>query len=394
MSDIAIQTTSLTKTYRHADTKKNFNALHKLSIKIKKGERVAIIGENGAGKSTLLKLLSRVTPPTEGEIRLNGRLGTLLEAGSGFHPEFTGAENIYLNGSILGMSREEIRLKFEDMVDFAQIKDWLQTPLKHYSSGMQVRLGFAVAAFLEPEILLVDEALAVGDLAFQKKSLAKMEDLVEQNGKTIVFVSHDLAAAGQLCERGIVLQKGEMVFDGEIEKAIEKYLTLGDRQLSSWRRKNVFDLTQHPQANKHIGLEKAEVLVNKEKTVIFHTGNKVTFNLYFERKKEMDRHTFSLKIRDPRGRYVCDWHSSVIGAQLQNLPEKFMLQIEIDDLMLYGEGKYQIDFEFSSQEINYKMESVAFLDVLATDWYQTTSLPNTRNNVFLPRKISCQMKKV
>lgn len=213
-----------TKSILGLEKKEEFWALSGIDFSIKKGEVVGIIGNNGAGKSTLLKILSQITPPTEGEIVLRGRVGSLLEVGTGFHPELTGRENIFLNGAILGMKRQEIANKFEQIVEFAGIEKFLDTPVKHYSSGMYVRLAFSVAAHMEPDILLVDEVLAVGDTEFQKKCLGKMEEVTKKEGRTILFISHNLAAIQLLCEKTIVLQKGKIGFNGETEKAIEYYL--------------------------------------------------------------------------------------------------------------------------------------------------------------------------
>ena len=199
-------------------------ALKDISLDIMEGEVVGIIGKNGAGKSTLLKLLSMVTAPTTGEIRVHGRLASLLEVGTGFHQEMTGRENIFMNGSIMGMTRAEINSKLDDIVDFAGVERYLDTPVKRYSSGMIVRLGFAVAAFLEPEILVVDEVLAVGDAEFQKKAIGKMQEVSRGEGRTVLFVSHNMAAVRSLCQRGIVLEKGEMAFDGTAEDAVEFYI--------------------------------------------------------------------------------------------------------------------------------------------------------------------------
>jgi lipopolysaccharide transport system ATP-binding protein len=201
-------------------------ALKDVSLSVQHGEVVGLIGRNGAGKSTLLKILSRITRPTEGRAVIKGRVGSLLEVGTGFHPELTGRENVYLNGAILGMHRTEIDHKFDEIVAFAEIEKFLDTPVKHYSSGMYVRLAFAVAAHLEPEILLVDEVLAVGDAAFQKKCLGKMGDVV-QEGRTVLFVSHNMRAIKSLCSRVILLEGGELVLDDQAEVAIARYLSTG-----------------------------------------------------------------------------------------------------------------------------------------------------------------------
>jgi lipopolysaccharide transport system ATP-binding protein len=200
-----------------------FWALRDISFDVSPGDRVGIIGRNGAGKSTLLKILSRITEPTEGRVRLRGRVASLLEVGTGFHPELTGRENIFLNGAVLGMTKVEIRRKFDEIVNFAEVEKFLDTPVKRYSSGMYVRLAFAVAAHLEPEILVVDEVLAVGDAAFQRKCLGKMEDVASQEGRTVLFVSHNMAAIQTLCRRAIWLNEGKVERDGEPEPVINAY---------------------------------------------------------------------------------------------------------------------------------------------------------------------------
>ncbi|MGI0488912.1 ABC transporter ATP-binding protein [Pantanalinema rosaneae CENA516] len=201
-----------------------FWALREVSFEIRQGDRVGIVGRNGAGKSTLLKILSRITEPSRGEVRLQGRVASLLEVGTGFHPELTGRENIFLNGAILGMSKAEIRRKFDEIVAFAEVERFLDTPVKRYSSGMYVRLAFAVAAHLEPEILIVDEVLAVGDVQFQSKCLGKMQD-VAQHGRTVLFVSHNMAAVRQLCTSAILLQQGELIMTGTGEQVVSRFLS-------------------------------------------------------------------------------------------------------------------------------------------------------------------------
>src|SRR5690349_18057894 len=206
------------------DRQEEFWALRDVTFEVKRGDVVGIIGRNGAGKSTLLKILSRITEPSEGRVLIKGRVASLLEVGTGFHPELTGRENIFLNGAILGMTRAEIKKKFDEIVAFAEVDKYLDTPVKRYSSGMYVRLAFAVAAHLEPEILIVDEVLAVGDAEFQKKCLGKMED-VSRGGRTVLFVSHDTGSVARLCDSGIMLNEGKIEFQGEVVTVVTRYQT-------------------------------------------------------------------------------------------------------------------------------------------------------------------------
>jgi lipopolysaccharide transport system ATP-binding protein len=214
------------------DDIEEFWALKDVSFEVKQGEVIGIIGKNGAGKSTLLKIVSRITEPTRGRIRLCGRVASLLEVGTGFHPELTGRENIFLNGAILGITRREIREKFDQIVDFAEVNKFLDTPVKHYSSGMYVRLAFAVAAHLEPEILIIDEVLAVGDAEFQKKCLGKLDEVSRRQGRTVLFVSHNLGAMAALTSRGILLESGSIVKSGEVAGIISSYLSHAQNQSS------------------------------------------------------------------------------------------------------------------------------------------------------------------
>ena len=225
-------------------------ALKDISFDVNQGEVVGIIGKNGAGKSTLLKLLSRITSPTTGEIRAKGRIASLLEVGTGFHGDLTGRENIYMNGAIMGMTRSEITRKLDEIIDFAGGERYIDTPVKRYSSGMFVRLGFAVAAFLDPEILVVDEVLAVGDAEFQRKAIGKMKDVAHGEGRTVLFVSHNMAAVKSLCTRGILLENGQMLFDGVIDDTIVNYVnrfqSLGGKHIIDgicWK-KNYIDITK------------------------------------------------------------------------------------------------------------------------------------------------------
>jgi len=256
-----------------------FWALKDLNFEIQQGDRVGIIGRNGAGKSTLLKILSRITEPSTGRITLNGRVASLLEVGTGFHPELTGRENIFLNGAILGMSRVEIRRKFDEIVDFSGVEKFLDTPVKRYSSGMYVRLAFAVAAHLEPEILVVDEVLAVGDAEFQKKCLGKMEDVSKKEGRTVLFVSHNMGAMTALCTKGILLNKGKATYQGAMQSTISEYLS----HFSKTTRKVEYELKNAPQGN-GIKFLFAEVrpIEKQRETDHFEIGDAIEFEFAFQ----------------------------------------------------------------------------------------------------------------
>jgi lipopolysaccharide transport system ATP-binding protein len=253
-------------------------ALKDVSFEVKRGEVIGIIGANGAGKSTLLKILNRITEPTSGGADIYGRVGALLEVGTGFHSELTGRENIFLNGAILGMSRAEIRQKFEEIVAFAEIEKFLDTPVKRYSSGMYVRLAFAVAAHLEPEILLIDEVLAVGDAQFQRKSLAKMEEVAAKDGRTVIFVSHSMPTISRLCPRVIWLQGGRIAEDGPSDDVIQKYSTTAfvDQDRVSW-----------PDGISNAGITELKFMAvglldkNGRRTVHFDYSEPVTFELTY-----------------------------------------------------------------------------------------------------------------
>ncbi|TWO34389.1 ATP-binding cassette domain-containing protein [Seonamhaeicola sediminis] len=276
-------------------------ALKNINIDVKQGEVLGIIGKNGAGKSTLLKILSRITMPTTGMVKSKGRIASLLEVGTGFHPELTGKENIYLNGAILGMTKAEIRKKEIDIIEFSGCQNYIDTPVKRYSSGMRVRLAFAVAAFLEPDILVIDEVLAVGDAEFQKKAIGKMQDISKGEGRTVLFVSHNMASVKSLCTRAIVLEHGEMVFDGNTDEAVSFYLKGGadlihHRQFGNSINKNVFQL--HQISVKNINRSIDDVIVEDEaieiKTVLsFKACNPEDYHITYHLFNEMGEAMFS-----------------------------------------------------------------------------------------------------
>lgn len=256
-----------------------FWALKDVSFEVKEGEVLGIIGKNGAGKSTLLKILSQITEPTSGKIEIQGRVASLLEVGTGFHPELSGRENIYMNGTILGMTRKEIDSKLDEIIDFSGVEKFIDTPVKFYSSGMKVRLGFSVAAHLDPEILIIDEVLAVGDYEFQKKCLGKMEDVNKNQGRTVLFVSHNMEAIKSLCSKAIVLKNGIIAYKGEVKKSINSYLGSKNNNKDSWK----IDLTNHSdKRNSELGIVAANIFVDDMPMNEIYAGQKLTVELEYK----------------------------------------------------------------------------------------------------------------
>jgi lipopolysaccharide transport system ATP-binding protein len=265
--------------------------LKDINFEVKRGEVLGIIGRNGAGKSTLLKILSKVTTATEGQIKVKGRIASLLEVGTGFHPELTGRENIFLNGAILGMTRAEIRSKFDEMVAFAGVERYIDTPVKRYSSGMYVRLAFAVAAFLEPEILIVDEVLAVGDAEFQRKCIGKMKEVSESNGRTVLFVSHNLSQVQSLCTRGIFMDKGILVFDGSVSNALNRYVQGSEKALH-------IDLVDFPRAGQLInGLRFTHIALSETAWQLYEL-QRLNIELFYEVTADLDEVVFGVTLSD------------------------------------------------------------------------------------------------
>jgi lipopolysaccharide transport system ATP-binding protein len=305
--------------------KEVFFALRDISFGVEQGERLGIIGRNGAGKSTLLKILSRITEPSSGRIKIRGRVASLLEVGTGFHPELSGRENIFLNGAILGMSRVEIRKKFDEIVDFAEVEKFLDTPVKRYSSGMYVRLAFAVAAHLEPEILIVDEVLAVGDAQFQKKCISKMEDVSANDGRTVLFVSHNLAAIRTLCTKGLLLRGGRLQVTGSVNEAIDEYLKKGEREHGGHY------INKLPKADSDI----LEIIVEnkfQQATEIFAFDEeiKLSFRLVLA-EKHLDS-VLGIRVRDQLERNV--FSSQIEVKQLAHTSGEFIFKCTIPSSVL------------------------------------------------------------
>ena len=273
-------------------------ALKDITFNVKKGDVIGIIGKNGAGKSTLLKLLSHITSPSTGSIDYRGRIASLLEVGTGFHPELTARENIYMNGCIMGMTKHEINRKLDEIVEFAGIERYLDTPVKRFSSGMTVRLGFAIAAFLEPEILVVDEVLAVGDAEFQKKALGKMQEVSQGEGRTVLFVSHNMAAVRRLCNRGIVLNNGQMFFDGTTSDAVDHYLQIG---IEKYAATSVAELPRMSKCTGRIQYLDVEFLDKENNPILPRSGGFLRVRFKINVKETYEGCGFSMAIYDAQG---------------------------------------------------------------------------------------------
>ena len=317
-----------------------FWALKNLDFTINQGDRIGIIGKNGAGKSTLLKVLSRITEPSEGKVTIHGRIASLLEVGTGFHPELTGRENIYLNGAVLGMNRSEIKSKFDEIVSFAEVENFLDTPVKRYSSGMYVRLAFAVAAHLEPEILVVDEVLAVGDAEFQKKCLGKMEDVSKEDGRTVLFVSHNMNAVTNLCQKAILLEQGKMKFQGPVNNTINEYLN----SFTQANKKVVYHEDKAP-SGEMINLLSAEVRPGEGygEMEYIETGDAIEIEFNFKNLSEKQRILdITFHLMDEMNNLVfvgSTGFSEIKSGSYENGLLKFFCQIPAG---LMNEGYYNI----------------------------------------------------
>jgi len=360
-----------------ADLNETIWALKDVSFEVQPGQIVGIIGRNGAGKSTLMKILSRITEPTQGWGEINGRVGSLLEVGTGFHPELTGRENLFLNGAILGMRKAEIERKFDEIVAFAEIDKFIDTPVKHYSSGMYVRLAFAVAAHLEPEILLVDEVLAVGDAAFQRKCLGKMSE-VSKGGRTVLFISHNMAAVENLCHKGIVIEQGMVAFSGDMKHAVERYLR-GASTNGHGSKSHVVDL-QHAAGRpaKCRPLLKRLELFSQGQPLSgqLRMGEPLTAYIYFALEEPTSNLNGCLGFDTLFGQRVFTAHS-VFEPQNswgQRAGEQFFV-CEIPSLTLVpGEYKIKVALDIRNSERDL-VDDAARLYIVESDYYGTGRVP-------------------
>lgn len=360
-------------------------ALQDVNFEVKKGEILGIIGKNGAGKSTLLKILSKVTGPTKGQIKVSGRIASLLEVGTGFHPELTGRENVFLNGAILGMKKHEIKSKLDEIVDFSGIGKYLDTPVKRYSSGMMVRLGFSVAAHLEPEILIVDEVLAVGDAEFQKRCIGKMNDVSKNQGRTVLFVSHNMASVMELCDRGLLMQHGTVHSTGKVSDIIPAYLNVFRAE------KTTSDLhtIETRNGNGFIKFHKIQI-VNEENSIIDFalSGQKIKFKVTMKVHKPMDYKQIHLSLRLVDSNDVTLFHlsNSIANGKEDSISattDEFDVFFEIDKLPL-NSGKYNFhlfcsDLQNVFDEVNFAGE----LNVEGGNFYKSGKLPPASTSSFL-----------
>ncbi|MHB8660329.1 MAG: ABC transporter ATP-binding protein [Minisyncoccota bacterium] len=350
-------------------TKEEFWALRGISLEINKGDIVGVIGSNGAGKSTLLKILTGITPPTEGEIIMRGRVASLLEVGTGFHPELTGRENIFLNGAILGMTKKEIASRFDEIVAFSGVEKFLDTPVKRYSSGMYVRLAFSVAAHMEPDILLVDEVLAVGDAEFQKKCLGKMEEVTKKDGRTIIFVSHNMTAIAQLCQKVVLLENGKIHTAGATEKVIAEYLNTKEI------------LSRQPLAErKNRKGSKRVIFTHCE--LVKHDGEKRTLQ-FVMRYKNLAREMFknvkiSMDIRDQNGMHLTNITNNVLEQSLNLNPDEGTISLDIGGINL-ATGMYYASLFLAVDSVNSEIldsiEDACVFDIDNDAFYATRRLP-------------------
>lgn len=314
-----------------------FWALNGIDLEVYEGEALGIIGRNGAGKSTLLKLLSRVTSPTDGVIEMWGRVTSMLEVGTGFHGEMTGRENIYMNGSILGMSKAEIDAKIEDIIEFSEVQDFIDTPVKRYSSGMFVKLAFSVAAHLDSEIMIMDEVLAVGDVAFQKKCLAKMREAAGTQGRTVLYVSHNMNTIRQLCDRCVVMDEGKIIFDGDVEKAIELYTAVTPQKLPG---KYIYDKTYHNELWKHPDFTIEEMRVTDRESFTFDSGEDILLSLKVSAKRAYNNAKFRFEFSDMSDNKLGSMWSRGALSFAENEQRELAAKISS---RLFTPGQYKVD---------------------------------------------------
>ena len=376
-----------TKDQRPSQDASIFWALKAISLEIKQGEVVGIIGRNGAGKSTLLKILARITDPTSGVAEIHGRVGSLLEVGTGFHSELTGRENTYLNGAILGMTKKEIDRKFDEIVAFAEVERFVDTPVKHYSSGMYLRLAFAVAAHLEPEILLIDEVLAVGDVAFQRKCLGKMGDVARQ-GRTILFVSHNMAAVENLCSTAYLLGNGQLVTSGTTKTVVDAYLS----SISALCKTPLEHRTDR-EGNGRLRFTDIEFCSDDGvPTAVAQSGQTLLISVAYASTSETVKNVeISISIYALNGQFMLQLNNEMVGADFESVPEVGQFSCRVERFPL-SPGQYSISLCCRANGIVADwVQQAVLLTVEPGDFYGTGRLPHATHGGFLiPQKWQIQ----
>lgn len=358
-------------------------ALKDIDFDVKQGDVVGIIGKNGAGKSTLLKLLSRVTSPTTGCIKAKGRIASLLEVGTGFHPELTGRENIYMNGSIMGMTKAEITSKLDEIIDFAGIEKYIDTPAKRYSSGMTVRLGFAIAAHLEPEILVVDEVLAVGDAEFQKKAIGKMQDVSTSEGRTVLFVSHNMGAVKNLCNNGVILKNGTIDFIGNINETLDHYLqgmqTKAELEIKEKQYKS-------PYKAYISGIYLEDILTQKAKST-FHMGENIGIRIKFNIPEKFSNLAVSCRMNDMYNSAIAAWRTKETSYNIE-YKKDLELFLEIEKLNIF-DGIYNLSFSLTNgnETIDF-LENIIHLEIVPAELpiFNNKVISKSHNLIYTPCK--------
>lgn len=362
-------------------------ALKNVSFEVNQGEVLGIVGKNGAGKSTLLKVLSQVTPPTLGEIRMKGRVASLLEVGTGFNPELTGRENVYLNGTILGMTKAEVDEKYDEIIEFSGVEKFIDTPVKRYSSGMKVRLAFAVAAHLDPEILVIDEVLAVGDAEFQRRCLGKMQD-VAQGGRTVLFVSHNMPAVSSLCTRAVLMQQGELVFSGDVQDVINRYL-----QAQTERSETPLAEQTERKGNGVVRFEEIGFSLMPEdpmgNTLYVGQTGYIHLSVQVQDTEKLDQASFVIVVQDRQHQVLATLHTRFTGKLLGLKTGKQRVTCSIPKVSMIP-GKYWVTVRCmlggesgGTAELTDHIDQAAFFFVEGGDFYGSGKIPNQKHGTVM-----------
>ncbi len=360
-------------------------ALREVSFRLESGEQIGIIGKNGSGKSTLLRILAQITAPTEGWVEIEGRCASILGMGVGFHPELSGRENIFLNGSLLGMTSREIKNSLEAIIEFSGLAAHMHQPIKQYSSGMYLRLAFSVAAFLETEILLLDEMLAVGDAAFQRKCLNKFQEM-KQKGRSLLLVSHDLNLINHLCDKTLWMEKGKMKAFGKTLEITSNYVKNLDRIQEQARGVFDFKTSDHLANPKKKGFYRAELYCNHQQNNIFHTGAHFRLKTFFSHPQRWVSLRFGIVIKDSYNRAILGLNNENLGQQVE--PVKLtqgMAELTIDQLLLYGSGRYTLSLylgEIGQSRDFDILEEAVYFHLIQTSMYESSRLPEPALNIY------------